>query len=227
MSPVKKLQQFLAWSYSRLEMYEGCALRAKYKHLDKLYDPASPAMARGTIIHKLCEDYALGKLKTLPKELKCFKEEFKVLRKASKKLQVELEIGMDNKWVDAGWFGPTVWCRVKADLMYDLACGHIRRIIDYKTGKTNPKHADQLSLYAVAAFATAPKGIKKVNTELWYLDQGELVERSYNIEEVPDLKKTWEKRVKKMLADTTFKPTPGDSCRWCAFSKARGGPCKF
>ena len=77
------------------------------------------------------------------------------------------------------------------------------------------------------AFATAPKNIVRVDTNLWYLDAGEERGRTFMRSEVPGLKKHWEKRSKAMLADTSFKATPGDACRWCAYSKTKGGPCEY
>jgi hypothetical protein len=30
-----------------------------------------------------------------------------------------------------------------------------------------------------------------------------------------------------MLEDIDFIPNPNPTCRWCAFSKQKGGPCAF
>ena len=44
------------WSYSRLTTWEQCPLKAKLKYIDGLKEPGSPAMDRGTAIHKDAEE---------------------------------------------------------------------------------------------------------------------------------------------------------------------------
>ena len=70
-------RQFTSWSFSRYMDWRGCPAKAKYKHLDKLAEPPNAAMERGSMIHKLAEDYTLGVLKRIPAELKAFADEFK------------------------------------------------------------------------------------------------------------------------------------------------------
>ena len=36
----------------------------------------------------------------------------------------------------------------------------------------------------------------------------------------------WEARAQKMLDDKKLEPAPGYFCKWCAFGKSKGGPCK-
>ena len=71
--PIKPLT---SWSFSRYQDYKSCPAKAKYKHIDKLKEPPSPAMERGAAIHNLCEQYVRGTLAKLPPELKLFKDEF-------------------------------------------------------------------------------------------------------------------------------------------------------
>jgi hypothetical protein len=45
---------------------------------------------------------------------------------------------------------------------------------------------------------------------------------------VTALKKKWEGRIKALFADDTFAPRPSDfACRFCDYSKEKGGPCEF
>jgi len=224
--PTKPVKKFEAWSYSRLTDYEGCPLKAKLKHLEKIPEPPAPAMARGRAVHEMCEGYVLGKIKKLPEELKNFTTEFIHLKGKKKSVQTELQLGLNKQWLPCSWFGAETWCRIVVDCMYDADEATVH-VIDYKTGKVNPSHNDQMSLYAIGAFAYSPQNIKRVDTLLWYLDAGEESSGTFMRNDVSKLQKQWEKRSKKMLIDTSFKPTPGNSCRWCAYSKAKGGPCKF
>ena len=83
-------------------------------------------------------------------------------------------------------------------------------------------------MYAIVGFIFAPDHVTTVDCEFWYLDEGEIREKSYTRRQALTLRKKWEKKTKKMLSDTTFAPTPSaDACHWCHFKKAKGGPCKF
>lgn len=218
-----------AWSYSRYADYEQCPARFKYKHIDQLPEPTgSPAMERGTLIHKLAEDYATGVLKKLPPELKHFGDQFKQLR--SLNILVEQNWGFKSDWSFTGradWFGPDVWLRVKADvaILYD---DDTAEVIDHKTGRKYETNKDQVELFALATKMRFPN-ITHVTTRLWYLDQPKDNEVILEYEEADfaRIQKTWTKRVVPMFKDRKFAPTPNDKCKWCAFSKRAGGPCKF
>ena len=164
----------------------------------------------------------------MPEELQYFKEEFKSLRKIKKHLQVEQQLGLDKNWQPTEWFGADTWCRIVMDCMYDdLKLDHLRIVIDHKTGKIRAEHEQQLDLYAIGAFATAPKNITEVRAELWYLDQGEINEKIFDRADVEKLKKEWAKRAALMFKDRTFKPNPGDACRFCPYRKDKSGHCKY
>ena len=114
------------------------------------------------------------------------------------------------------------------DCMYDDPKeDDLRLVIDYKTGKIRAEHEQQLDLYAIGAFATAPKNIERVRAELWYLDAGEINEKLFTRADAEKLKKSWTKRAARMLKDRTFKPNPGDACRWCPYRKDKSGHCKY
>lgn len=235
--PVNVLKQpppryFTAVSFSRYRDHAECPRRARLAHLDKYAVPGtpppkkSPAMERGERIHKLAEDYTLGKLAKLPTELKRFGAEFKALRKA--KAVVEGKWGLTVKWEPCDFFDwNACWCRVVLDAHYAVA--RTARVIDHKTGKIYGDNADQLELYALGGFAYYPD-VDEVQTELWYLDQGVILPdppKVYLRREVPKLQKKWRERFIPMLVDRKFVPRPGPHCARCDFAKAKGGPCEF
>jgi hypothetical protein len=233
--PTRATKVFTAASLSRVEDYESCPFFARCKHLDKLPVPVGPAMDRGRKIHKDAEDYGTGRLKELPSSLQLFEGEFKDLRRHAKHLAVEQKVAVTRTWEPVDYFAPTVWLRVAFDVVYDVVTKFtIRVIIDHKTGKVyREKNQAQLDLYAAVGFALpAQPVVAEVRTKLWYLDQGEEIVRTYRPGDVPKLRATWEKRVKPMFADRTFKPTPGErACKPygkpCPFSKSEGGPCVY
>jgi hypothetical protein len=107
------------------------------------------------------------------------------------------------------------------------------KIIDFKTGKVRPENVEQLDLYAAVAIAHAPDHVQVIDAELWYLDWGEIIRRTYSRADALQLQKKYkkDKAVLRMLSDTTFKPTPGNHCRWCFFGQAKKGEgpglCKY
>ena len=127
------------------------------------------------------------------------------------------------------------WLRVKVDYAYESK-GDVLIIKDWKTGRYDKAMHDDylktLQLYALGGLLKFPH-IRKVHPGLVYLDAGleypnlseELLE--YTRADVPKLKKLWEERVKPMFADRKFAPKPNAKCCWCAYSKAKGGPCRF
>jgi len=228
--PKKPIKKILAWSYSRYSTYVTCALMAKFKFIDRLKEPASPPLLRGSEIHKKAEDYSLGRIKKLPKELELFEEEFKDLQKRRKTLRVEVQLAVDRDWEPCDWFAKSAWLRGVLDAMY--VDNDILVIVDHKTGKIRAEQMEQLELYAILGFIFGPEHIKKVRCEFWYLDQGEIKDKSFTRAQALKLRAKWERKTKKMLADTAFHPKPNDKCKWCWFGqsgKKKGGPglCKY
>lgn len=219
-SPVKTIT---SWSYSRYSTYDKCPAKAKYKFLDKLPEPPSPAMERGDTIHKLAEAYTKGELKKLPPELRHFKEEFAELKKS--KPVVEESWAFTKKWLRTTW---NDWANCAVRIKVDAACldGDDLHIIDHKTGKKREGYSEQLSLYAVGGGLIYPK-VKRIFTHLWFLDSGETETEEYDPKKTFDLQLSWDKKVQPMLNDTRFAPKPSHECRWCPYSKSKGGPCKF
>lgn len=216
-------KKITSWSYSRYSTYTKCPFKAKCKFIDKLPDPGGAAMERGNTIHKLAEDYTLGKVKKLPPELKLFKDQFEELKRS--KPQVEQTWAFTKDWLKTVY---NDWQNCALRIKTDAACvdGDTLYIIDHKTGKVYDDNKEQLELYAAGGGLWFPK-VKKIITQLWYLDSGDLKEQSFKASDTPALRKEWDKRVEPMLNDTRFAPKPSHECRWCPFSKSKGGPCKF
>lgn len=218
--PMKKID---AWSYSRLADWETCPLKAKLKHVDRIKEPGSAAMERGSLIHKLAEDFASGVTKVLAPELVRFKDQFMDLKK--QKPICEEQWAFRNDWSMTGWFdGP--WLRVKTDVSFLDKKQVEGTIIDHKTGKEKDEHNDQLSLYAVSFFSRVPT-LERVSSQLWYLDHGTMRDLDFTRDQLPQLKEYWEGRVRPMMEDTRFPARPNRLCQWCFFRASNGGSCKF
>lgn len=229
-----------SWSFSRYGDYKTCPHKFYLKHILRLKEPPSPAMARGAAIHTMCENYIKGTLAKLPVELKEFKDFFTEMRARYKKrampMVVEDQWAFTKAWDQTQWNDWVgCWVRIKLDIAYQQDAESLD-IEDFKTGKQRDEdeasYLEQLQLYATAGFLMMPH-IKKITPRLRYLDQGTLYPPAdeapivYLREELPKLLKLWESKVKKMMADTTFKATPNNKCRFCHFRKENGGPCQY
>jgi len=233
-----------SWSVSRYHTYKQCPLKAKLAFIDKIKEPPNDAMARGAAIHKLCEDFLKGTIKTLPPELSKPKAEFQVERKRVAKRSlltvVEDSWALTKAWTKTRWDDWALcWLRLKLDYAYEHD-GTTLRIRDWKTGKFRPDNLDeyleQLELYALVGMIMHPH-IQRVEPMLVYLDFGIVYpgaddqEIVFTRDDIPRLTKAWEARVKPMLNDTQFAPKPNRFCSWCHYRKSNkangGGQCQY
>lgn len=228
-----------AWSPSRLNDYETCPAKANYKYVLRLPEPPAEALDRGSRIHGEAEQFIIGKEKAVPKDLGRVKRELLRLRKKHAKglVHVEKALAFDDGWSPVDWFSKDAWLRCKLDVVEVVSMGAKKLVksalvTDWKTGRNNPrdaeKHGQQLNLYALAVVQSSLA--ERVRARLIFTDTGESVDRPEGTVSTKDaitLREKWEARVAPMMRDRTFDPTPNFTCRWCAFSKAKGGPCKF
>jgi CRISPR/Cas system-associated exonuclease Cas4 (RecB family) len=221
-------QRITSWSFSRLEKYKRCPFAAKCSYILKIKEPGSKAMDRGSLIHKLAEDYVSGKLSQLPIELNNFAKEFSKLQTLKPKL--ELEWAFTSSWEPCDWKDwSRAWLRVKLDV--DVVSDERRYVVDHKTGKFRDYHLDQLELYALSAFIIHQDD--DIEAQNWYLDDDNETTRiqgaDFKRTQVEDLKKKWIEISKPMLSDTRFAPCPSNDCRFCFFRKngPNNGPCQY
>ena len=233
----KAIQRLTSWSYSRYTDYDQCPLKCKLKHIDHIREPDNEHTRRGSLVHKLAEQFTVGQLRAFPMELgKLFKPKFMELR--TLKALCEKQWAFTKLWDPTTWFGDSTWCRVKMDA-HHLSTTKVKtlrttevNVIDHKTGREHSEHSEQRSLYAVSAFKMYPDA-KVVNASHWYLDSKATdVEKAVQTEtfkasQLPTLIKEWEQRTRAMLNDTRFAPRPSNACRWCHFRKENGGPCQY
>jgi hypothetical protein len=219
-----------AWSYSRYADYRQCPLRFKLKYLDKLPEPGSPAMQRGGEVHKEGENFLLGSGKgrgkaKVPESYRHFEDE--MLQLLALDPMVEQQWGFTRQWEPTGWFGSDTWLRIVCDVVVKYDDDTVD-LIDFKTGRKYDTNEEQVELFSCAPFMKWPV-VNHVTTRLWYLDQAQDNEviREYTRDQFEGIRTGWEKKIVPMFKDKRFAPTPNDKCKWCSFSKSKGGPCKF
>lgn len=211
------------WTHSRLSTFETCKLRFKLKEIDKLAEPSSPALARGSEIHEQIEGYLNNWVKALPPDIK--------LRGEIQKLK-KLKPIIEKLWAHSADYAPladqwdkTAYCRAKLDAFVET--NRRARVIDFKTGRIYPGNDDQVRFYGMLGLMRAPKKPEAV-LELWYVDQDLIKEcEPVKREEVPALQKDYTRRATIMYNATKFPAEPGLHCRNCPYRKASGGPCEF
>lgn len=231
-----------AWSFSRWNTYNQCPYKARLLYIDKLKQPSSPAMDRGTAIHKLAENYTKGLIRNAPKELGSFAPEFKELRgmysKSKDMISVEETWAFRKDWSITRWDDWNgCWLRVKLDMAHRVDNRAI--VTDVKTGKFSSWNLSdytlQIELYALSGlvvYANVPNlevagRLLYVDHGITYPEPGSTDEIVYTKKDLPRLKKEWLARVKPMLSDKTFKPKPNNFCGSCHFRKSNNGPCQY
>lgn len=212
-----------AWGFSKLDVYRTCPRKFKYQFIDKLPQPDSPAMARGSKIHEGLEMFLNG-WGSIPEEAKKWEEPLTAL-KLHPNVKGEQALGFNKDWtLRKDWYGPECWLRVKMDAYYFDAKEFVA--IDYKTGKYRVPSTDQVELYGCAGIELAPH-VQTARVEMWFIDTEETYSKEYSKQELLHLRAKFEKAVAPLYAEVQWKPNPSRECRWCPYSKTKGGPCQF
>lgn len=218
-----------AWSWSRFETFELCPLQFKCKFIDKLKSPGSPAMARGNEVHKATAAYLLGQVPEPPVDVKTpFQRKLLAECRAMEDKVVEQQWAFTDRWEPTGWFQKDkdpAWLRTIVD--YGAVYEDMEvEVIDWKTGKVYGHNAEQVELFGLSVLCHF-KPATRVTTRLVYFDAGSEQVDVVEARDKEALIAKWTAKVRPMFAETSFMPRPNDRCRFCDFSKSKGGPCRF
>lgn len=218
-----------SWSFSSLSVYEQCPLRSKFKSIDKISEPSTAALARGSEIHDLAERYVRGlEGEEVPLPLQQFEKGFTQLKEefAAGKVTCEEEWAFRKDWSETGWMDDDCWHRAKLDAFLVGGDGSAL-IVDYKTGKkfgNELKHGEQGLVYAIGAFLKYPE-LDFIKIEFWYLDKGEKLIRNFTRQQALLFQPQLHQRAVKMTTAVEFEAKPSFvACRWCHYGKE--GICK-
>ena len=216
-----------SWSFSKLQVFESCPLRAKMQWVDKIPDlQPTTAADRGTQIHQEAEDYVRAKA-PITANLRHFNTDLSALARhfSEGRVTCEEEWGFDRQWNPCDW--RSAWLRLKCDAVCHLDAKHLA-VIDYKTGKrfgNEVKHAEQLQLYALCALIRYPE-VEQVTCELWYIDQNELADFKMHRRQMSKYLALFDRRGRAMTEEKVFKPNPNIfSCKYCPYAPHKQGNC--
>lgn len=235
----KRERAFRSWSFTAWAAWYECPLAAALSRIDKLdkHLPQGPALIRGRELDEATERFITKRDAKLHPELmpaKTLLTQWRNVKPAEKVVQENW--GYNSAWEPVS---STDWDNCKLRIKLDF--GHLKGthldIWDAKTGKyreeQNDKYEMQLDLYIAGAFAQIPH-LETATARLLYTDFNIVFPepaaklRVYTRAEAEAMQKAWDRRVKPMLADRSFKPKPSFRCRYCNFRK--GGPvggCKY
>lgn len=218
-----------SFSYSRWSLWKKCPRQYKYKHVDKMYEPTSPAMLKGRETHTALEKYVKQETHERPPEAKRFTKLVDDLRQVPPdQIKVEEQMAYDRDQRPCAWFGPNAYYRFIWDVgvLNAPAPTHVDAV-DWKTGKMYGSYDDQMQLFAIPAFLRFPK-LESFSGHLIYLDSGDAVSVTYTRDQFEGgLNDLWKGNAAMMEADQSFEPKPSaDACRFCHFKASKGGPCR-
>jgi hypothetical protein len=236
-----------SWSLSALNMFERCGFSYACRYYSREVaqimglsvvpktPPPGPAAQRGLDMHKTIENFFVHRHPLTP-ELEKWRPAFQELMSPGFESYPEHRISVGRDWSLSEW--SNAWGRAVLDLK--VIKPQVVTIYDWKSGKEYPEHYEQKELYAVFTSVEHPavSSIKAVHV---YFDSGRQTIREYHRDQMPERRQRWENRVERMeeavqnLKDhpdllnlqLNFPQSPNFTCRWCAFSRAQGGPCKF
>lgn len=211
------------WGFSKLDVFRTCKAKFKYQFIDKLPQRSSAALERGGEIHEAIESYLNGWSTGLPPELEEWREAFDLIKREN--FHGEQAIGIARDWrLLPDWFHKDTWLRVKMDAYYRK--GTRLQVIDFKSGKYRIPSTDQIELYAIAGLSIYPD-IEEVEAEYWFIDTGDFYKKLYKKAELIELRKKYEQASDAIYTEGQWLPTPSQECRWCSYSKTKGGPCRY
>lgn len=230
-----------SFSYSRWSAWAECPAKYKYKHIDKLPEPKSPAMQKGIEVHRQVAEYLESKVDERPAALRLFTGLSDGLREEAKHgmCKVEMQVAFDKDRKRVEWFSRNAYWRFIWDVLYinrrkdSLASVDA---VDWKTGQPRGGYDAQMQIFAIPAYWMFDN-LETFRGHLAYLDTGDVVTVEYDRATFygpsgdpakrDGLYGLWMANVAMMESDRAFRPKPSrDACRFCHFHKAKGGPCE-
>ena len=218
------------WTYSSHTLYEKCPQRYAWEKIEKRPVPTSPALERGNRIHAQLERALRADASEAGVPEVSLVEYVAALK--LRRPVVEEMWHFDRRWNFVGTaFTPTSWLLVKMDAYVPPVVGRKARnphVIDWKTGRVYDEHESQGELYALAARAREGERVREVDVDMVYVDQAHVEKWSLPVADVyEEATGEWSARAEKMLGAREYPATPSrEACKWCPFSRAKGGACR-
>jgi hypothetical protein len=204
-----------------------CPQQFRFRRIDRLPEPSSPALDRGSAKHAHVAHYlTTGELPERV-EVEEYAAWFPLLNNLrSSKAVPEQQVAFTRHWERTEWYGRDVFLRVVFDaIVVDPATGDVS-VYEWKTGKRYDEHLKQMRLYCFAAMKMFPEA-RQVECVIGYLDEGPKTLPKLVCQRIveKDLEKEFAEFSRDFLADDIYPASPGFHCRWCHYRKSNAGPC--
>lgn len=216
-------------SYSSYSTFNQCAAKWYYQYVefkDAPRAPPGPAAQRGTAVHESIDRFMNGESDQLHKDIHAkYGMYLTGLKSTFTDLGPEEPWALDQNLQETDFKAKDVWIRG----FYDLGAQtpSLFDIYEWKTGRVYETHADQRFLYGMSAL-TLWQEYEKVTVTGVYFDQGgQKYGETYERKRLTWMQDEWKRRLEHIENAKTHAPTPSYLCKWCDFSKAKNGPCKF
>lgn len=207
-------------SYSGMSTYKKCPVLWHDSYILGNKSPAGPAAERGTRLHDALEQFFKDEM-IYPVADKCLAPWERYMRML-KRLEpsAEAEVAVDQFWRPCAFDDPNAWFRGKKDL--DVRTAIRKHIFDWKSGKIYPDHVEQGKAYV----ALDPEDWEEYVVKFAYLDIPTHVQKwRYTDKDKALIRDELDRTIEVIRLDETWRPTPGDGCKWCSKSWRRGGDC--
>jgi CRISPR/Cas system-associated exonuclease Cas4 (RecB family) len=214
------------YSYSRLDLYDGCPRAYKMRYIDKRQELPSEALERGTAVHEAVAEYARHCIDTGVKTDLDFIRSFSGTDEVRGILETYAETHLfdgGNYTVEKIWkipLGRHMW-RGVIDLMRDD--GKQIFISDAKTdhrirSQTEVNHDRQLRYYAWTALKKHPNAQEAI-CSIDFVRYGVTRSITYSREDMIAIEAELLKAIELIEIDTEFKARPGTRCAWCSWTE--------
>lgn len=217
-----------AKSFTQWGTYNQCPRKYKYRYRDKVVVSdrvKSPAAERGTEIHNTIEALFKDETNVLHPEIEeNYGEFFRSLR-STYDCEPEKRWAVNSAWEPCDYKDEDCLVRGFIDLFIRMDNTSVG-VYEFKTGKEWDDHAAQKHLYGTVTLISEPD-IKDVSVIGVYLDEQRNRTTVYRTEMLSTYKWMWDRRLAMLDKDDICAPNPSFLCKWCDYSKDKGGPCQF
>lgn len=213
----------MSWSLTSLQTFEQCGKKYFLKYVEKIPEVRNQFASRGVDLHKIIESQFGAVAEPLPPDLTHYAQFFDNLQKYE--CRPEHKLALTKTWEACAWDSPDVWWRGVIDLLV-LPTEEVAYVYDWKTGKIYPDHDDQKEIYSIAVGCHFPN-LREVRAIHVYVDLGRNKEKHFHVDQLLALRDRWVRRALAPETAVEFIPNPTFKCRYCSYSREKGGPCPF
>lgn len=215
------------WSYSALHIWETCPRQYFYNYIEEHPKPPNVYRDEGIRIHKELETFVKKpRARKTPEDLVLLDNYLKECREQG--AESEVKVCFDREWREVPH--AERWGTIVVDLHWLSARGDYLTVSDLKSGRVRD-YSDQGRIYLAGLLSRYPEVVRG-HAEFAYSKTGDVLSgegrpRIVAVDKLEMLgyRRELAVRANRVEADGKFDAKPGSACRWCDFSRKKGGPC--